>query len=191
MGTIVRTTWVDDDGTGRTGSIINNAELQAIFAAVEADVKSANFPLVSTKSVQDALMAAGFPYVAGRDDYYVYNTNYDAGAGYDKLAKGTHPIRFDPAWLTGTWKLEAYVRSDNAAGIATVALFNLSDATPDAAMAGSEVSSAGDITAGQRVLSGAVTFPGGGAVKEFGVKPKSNNAANGVNVIGWRLVRTA
>jgi hypothetical protein len=33
---ITRTTWVDDDGTGTTGTIINNAELQKIYNNIDA-----------------------------------------------------------------------------------------------------------------------------------------------------------
>jgi hypothetical protein len=33
--TITRTTWTDDDGSGTTGTILNNAQLQAIFDAID------------------------------------------------------------------------------------------------------------------------------------------------------------
>lgn len=33
--TITRTSWTDDDGTGTTGTIINNAQLQAIYDAID------------------------------------------------------------------------------------------------------------------------------------------------------------
>lgn len=33
--TITRTAWTDDNGTGTTGTIINNAELQAIYSAID------------------------------------------------------------------------------------------------------------------------------------------------------------
>lgn len=35
QSTITRTTWTDDDGSGTTGTIINNAELQKIYAAID------------------------------------------------------------------------------------------------------------------------------------------------------------
>ncbi len=33
--TITRTSWTDDDGTGTTGTIINNAQLQAVYDAID------------------------------------------------------------------------------------------------------------------------------------------------------------
>ena len=35
---ITRSTWIDDDGSGQTGTIINNAELQKIYANIDAQV---------------------------------------------------------------------------------------------------------------------------------------------------------
>lgn len=35
VSTITRTTWTDDDGTGTTGTILNNAQLQAEYDAVD------------------------------------------------------------------------------------------------------------------------------------------------------------
>lgn len=53
MGTITRSTWTDDDGSGTTGSILNNAELQKIYDNIDTEVKSATNPAVTTKSAID------------------------------------------------------------------------------------------------------------------------------------------
>jgi hypothetical protein len=45
---ITRTTWVDDDGTGTTGTIINNAELQKIYNNIDA---FGNPPQVITSTI--------------------------------------------------------------------------------------------------------------------------------------------
>jgi len=58
MGTLARSHWTDDDGSGTTGSLIDEAELQKIYDNVDAEVKSATYPLVQTKTVIDMVMAA-------------------------------------------------------------------------------------------------------------------------------------
>jgi hypothetical protein len=188
MGTLSRTTWTDDDGTGRTGSVINNTELQAIYAAVEGDVKSANFPLVTTKSVQDVILGTDVYFFGGSMDAGVTDAAYPSGAGFDKLHPHTTVLNIDSALLTGTFKLEAMLKADAAAGTISVALVNLSDGTPDTAVTGSTVTGTGSTT-GERQRSGAITFAASGAAKNYGIKVKTT--AGAVAAWGVRLVRTA
>lgn len=56
MGTIARSTWVDDDGSGTTGSIVNNAELQKVYDNIDAEVKSATNSSTQTKQVIDMVL---------------------------------------------------------------------------------------------------------------------------------------
>jgi hypothetical protein len=97
MGTLTRTTWTDDDGTGRTGSVINNSELQGIYAAVEGDLKSANSPSVTTKSIQDNVLGSDIWFFGGDQRAGVTDAAYPSGAGFDKLhpntASGTSTAR--------------------------------------------------------------------------------------------------
>lgn len=60
MGTWARSTLTDDDGSGTTGSIWNNSELQKIYDNGDAETKSATYPLAQTKTVIDIVMAAQF-----------------------------------------------------------------------------------------------------------------------------------
>lgn len=53
MGTMVRSTLTDDDGSGLTGSIVNNSELQKIYDNIDTEVKSATNPNVTTKAIID------------------------------------------------------------------------------------------------------------------------------------------
>lgn len=190
MGTLSRTTWTDDDGTGTYGSIINNTELQAIYGAVEGDIKSANFATVTTKSVIDNMLAGEVFHFGGRDISQVNVTSYPAGATLDKLHSGTGVLSLDSALLTGTYKLEVNVKVDNASGVIDVCLVNLTDGSPDTAVTGSTTSGTGSTT-GERVRSGAITFAASGATKSYGIKAKINNTAYFGNAWGIRLVRTA
>lgn len=65
MGTMSRSTWTDDDGSGTTGSIINNSELQKIYDNIDSEVKSATNALVQTKTVIDIVTAATIGGTAG------------------------------------------------------------------------------------------------------------------------------
>jgi hypothetical protein len=184
MGTLARTVWTDDDGSGTTGSIVNNAELQAIYDAVEGDLKSANFAAVTTKSVQDNMLAGEIHFFGGDQGEAVADAAYPAG---DVIAvhPGTNEWRVDKAHLTGTYKLEAMVKADASGGIVTVELYNLTDA---AGIASSEAAGTGSTT-GERAISGAITFPAAGTTKRYGIKVK---VSAGMGFCwGVRLVRTA
>lgn len=188
MGTLTRTTWTDDDGSGRTGSVINNSELQGIFAAVEGDLKSANFPSVTTKSIQDVVLATDVYVFGGSMTTFITDAAFPSGAGFDKLHPHTSVLSVDSALLTGTFKLEAMLKADGSGGTITVALVNLSDGAPDTAVTGSTITGSGSTTP-ERVRSGAITFAAGGAAKNYGIKVKTG--AGGGAAWGVRLVRTA
>lgn len=184
MGTLTRTTWTDDNGSGTTGSIINNAELQAIYAAVEGDIKSSSFPNVTTKSVQDNMLGGEIKHFGGDQASPVIATSYPSGATADKLHAGTLIWNVDSALLTGTYRLEGMLLGVGGITI-TAGIMNLSDGSPDTALA--EISSTS--TTGDRQRSSAITFPGGGAGKNYGIKTK---VASGAGLAwGFSLVRSA
>lgn len=178
--------WTDDDGSGMTGSIIDNAELQKIKDAVALDVTSANFPNVTTKSIQDIVMAGGVMLFGGTFGYDITDTSYATGATGDKLIAGGRMRSFDTALLTGTYRLEGMLQSVSGGATTTVGLMNLTDA-PNAAMTGSEISTSS--TTPVRVRSSAITFPAAGTNKDYGPKGKVDTGTG----FAWdlELVRTA
>lgn len=192
MGTISRTTWTDDDGTGRTGSIINNAELQAIYAAVEGDIKSANFPLVSTKSIQDnVLVGMAIARFGGDINSIVSQTAIVAGATIAACHHGTKTVAFDSALLAaGTYRLRGALKSSGG-GTITIGLYNLTD-SPNASPIATITCSVND--AGTVITSSALTaanFPATGTTKTYGVKPLVSGAGVEGNGYEIELVRSA
>lgn len=119
------------------------------------------------------------------------NTAYPAGATFDTLVPQSSVWFINSADLQGgTFALEAVVKTNNASGQVTIGLFNLTDATPDTPLTGSEVSGTVGQQTGERIRSGTMTFQAAGAAKTLGVKVKSNNAAHSAFVWGIRIVRT-
>lgn len=54
---VPRSTWVDDDGSGTLGTIVNNAQLQAIYSNIDAESNSLIFPDFLTKTLKDSFRA--------------------------------------------------------------------------------------------------------------------------------------
>lgn len=184
MGTVSRSTLTDDDGSGTTGSIVNNSELQKVYDNVEAEVKSASNPTITTKSIIDNVMA-GIPFLFGGTALYgVLQAAYPSGASFDKLAPNTSVWHVDASLLTGTYKLEAILAAETPATI-SLALVNLSDGSPDTAIV--TITSAS--TTGQRVQSGAITFAAPGVAKDYGVKIKTDDATKRGYAWGIRVIR--
>lgn len=95
-------------------------------------------------------------------------TSYPSGTGYDKLHAGTAIIPIDSANLTGTFGLRGMLMSPGGDTV-SAALVNLSDGAPDTAViAISSVSPTGEVQ-----TSAAITFPAGGATKNFAIKVKT------------------
>ena len=112
-------------------------------------------------------------------------TSYPSGATLDKLQPGSSPWPQDSAALSGTYVLEADRRPDGERDAHGVALVNLTDGAPDTPIATCAITS----LTGAVVDSAPIVFPGGGAVKQYGLK--SMVSANTGFVIGARIVRTA
>jgi hypothetical protein len=189
VGTISRTTWTDDDGTGRTGSIISNAELQAIYDAVEGDIKSASNPTVTTKSVQDNVIA-GVPVISfGGDPNAIFsNTAIVSGSTNAACHEGTRQRTFDSALVAGgSYRLRGMTASAGG-GTCTLGVYNLTD-SPNASPIATITSGTDDV--GTERSSGVITFPAPGTGKTYGIKPLVSGA--GVEGSAWalELVRTA
>lgn len=131
--------------------------------------------------------------VSGLGEIFVFGSNssspvtvtsYPSGATFDKLQPGSSVWSIDSANLTGTYVLES-VGVQDTSGTLTVALVNLSDGAPDTPIATCAITS----LTGQLVQSSAITFPAGGATKQYGIKAKVS--ANTGFVIGARIMRTA
>jgi hypothetical protein len=114
----------------------------------------------------------------------VTQTTYNSGASFATLQPGSSVWQVDPATLTGTYVIEATGVQDTA-GTLSVAIVNLTDGAPDTPLATAEI----DSLTGEVATSGDITFPAGGAVKQFGIKAKVT--ANTGFVIGVRVIRTA
>lgn len=135
----------------------------------------------------------------GSADAYQTGNAYPSGATFDTLVPGSGVWFINTLDLpAGTYALEAIVRVSTATAVPRIALFNLSDGSPDTALTGSEVagtagSSAGQAghAGGQRVRSGTMTLPASGSSKTLGVKAKTDEAAADVWVWGIRIVRTS
>ena len=57
---ITRSVWIDDDGSGTTGTPINNAELQKIYNAIDAFVPVAPHTKLNIGAQVAATLTAGF-----------------------------------------------------------------------------------------------------------------------------------
>jgi hypothetical protein len=157
-------TWTDDDGSGTTGSIIDNTELQKMKDAAEAEVESANNPNVTTKSVQDNVIA-GIPihYFGGQNTHAVSQTSVPAGTAATVLHPGTGVWNLDSANTQGTYRLEVYGLV--TAGTMKIELFNLTDTPNTSPRATVSITS----TTGERQRA-TITFAATGTAKDYGVK---------------------
>lgn len=136
-----------------------------------------------------ALVLSGLGEIAslgGDPDHQVTVTSYPSGTTGDTIHKGSRILNLDSANLAsgGTFRLEAMLRGEDG-GTATLGLMNLTDGAPDTALV--EISSSS--TVGARQQSGAITFPAGGAAKNYAIKVKVNAGAG--YAYGLTLVRTA
>ena len=189
MGTIPRSTWQDDSGSGVDGTILANSELQKIYDNIDAEVKSTNYPTVTTKSITDVVMASTIFHFGGSEATYRRNTALPTGSTLDLIAPGTGVWNIDSAFLTGTFRWEA-VLSAEGAGTVTIsaALVNLTD-DPNTAMANSTITTT--TVTGARVRSGILSFAPAGTAKDYGIKLWTSNAAIGGRVNWARMIRTA
>lgn len=129
----------------------------------------------------------------GGDEGIAYTGDaYDSGATFDNLAGGTTPLYVDSANLAGgTFVLEVVMRVGAGTTTPTACLVNLDDGSPDTPLTGSEVSGSVGNTTGERVRSGAITFPSAGAAKQLGVKVKTDEVGGEVYLHSARLIRTS
>lgn len=128
--------------------------------------------------------------LGGSPDTFAIGNAYPSGATLDKIVNGSSTWLIDSVDLDpGTYCLEAHLKVTNATAIPTVALFDLSGGTPDAALAGSEVAGAAGNQVGTVVRSGAITFPAPGAAKRLAVKIKTDEVAGEGIAWGLRIIR--
>jgi hypothetical protein len=127
--------------------------------------------------------------LGGSASDYSYQTGYPSGNSADKLVPNSEIWYMLPSDLdAGTYAIEAMMKTNNAAGQGTIALFNLDDA-PDTVLGGSDVQGSVGQQTGEVVTSNPISFGSPISRKRFGVKVKSNNAAYGVAVWGIRVVQ--
>lgn len=124
------------------------------------------------------LLKAGLPFhFGGSPDQGNVGTGYVSGATSAALVPWTGILYVpDCAIFDGqTMALEALLKAESAGATATLALFNLTDGTPDTALANSPITST-DTTGARVRTSSAITLPVSGA-KAFGVKLHSGHAS--------------
>lgn len=128
--------------------------------------------------------------LGGDANTYSTGNAYPAGATLDKIVNSSGTWLIDSADLEGgTFALEGHVKVTAGGITPTIGLFNLSDGAPNTVLVGSEVSGSAGNTTGERIRSGAITFPAAGAAKQLAVKVKTDNAAGEALVWGLRIVR--
>ena len=127
---ITRSVWTDDDGTGSTGTIINNAELQKIYNNIDADFAVGTWVAQDLSGAGLAITGTGLyqrvRQVATITIQIIYPTNSHAGAASFSLPYvaqasahagfylgfGPSPMRF---WAVGgTAKLEMLNHANGA-----------------------------------------------------------------------------
>jgi hypothetical protein len=89
MGTINRTTLTDDDGSGTTGSILNNAELQSWYDAVEGELIALNNSgHLSFVDATELTIASGV--ITVTNNFHKVDTQSDASSDdLDTITAGT------------------------------------------------------------------------------------------------------
>ena len=184
MGTIPRTYWQNSTGAPNSGTPVNNEELQKIYDAVEADIRSANFPFVSAKSIIDNNLAK-LPFeFGGHYDLGEDRAGYATGATVGVLHPGTCIWRVNSLWLTGVIWLEAMMKV--TAGNGKISLVNLTDA-PDLSII--ELTTAS--VDGELVQAGPINFAVGGALKNYGIKGITTTLGAQVRAWGIRAYRVS
>jgi hypothetical protein len=114
-------------------------------------------------------------------------TSYPTGTTIDKTHAGTSVLSLDSTNLpAGTYALEGMLLAGGGATV-TAALVNLTDGSPNTAMAGSEIASTS--TTGERKISSSITFAAAGSAKDYAIKVKVSTGFG--YVWGLKLRRTA
>lgn len=106
-----------------------------------------------------------------------------SGATYDKLHAGTTIWPLDSANLVGDYVLQAMLMVIGV-GSVQLSLVNLTDGSPDLAM----VTVSSNSVLGELQQSATITFPAGGATKNYGVKIKNTGGVLGF-AWGIQIVR--
>lgn len=110
---------------------------------------------------------------------------YPAGATYDKLHAGSVIWPLDSANLIGDCVLAGMLMVVGV-GSVQLALVNLTDGSPDIAL----VTISSSSTVGERQESAVISFPAGGASKNYGIKIKNTGGVLGF-AWGVQIVRKA
>ncbi|MCR4374154.1 MAG: hypothetical protein NUW22_04835 [Acidobacteria bacterium] len=164
------------DGAGRCTIYLDSASYK--FVLKDADLATIwTQDNISSVALGQSVLGEVFTF-GGEASTPITDTTYPSGATYDKLMSGSAILSVDSANLVGTYAIAGMLLS-NAGVTVTVALVNLSDGSPDTPIATISSTHA----TGERVISGAITFPAAGASKNFGIKAKVSSGT----AFGWAL----
>jgi hypothetical protein len=133
---ITRTAWTDDDGTGSTGTVINNAEKTTLYDQIDAALALAGAtPSVSTVTTTGNIAALPIP--AGRGDLIVYMNN-GALATIQGIAAGLDGQRLTLVSISAIGGAHVYLAHQHTSASAANRVINVvtSGITPLAAGAG-------------------------------------------------------
>lgn len=176
------------DSAGRLVAYLSATSYKVVVRTAAGVVVKSVDPVQSVSTGATATMAGstlGQVFVFGGDATSpITATSYPAGTTIDKTHAGTAVFNIDSANLAaGTYKVESMAMAD--VGTVTVAIVDLSSGSPDTPLATGTSTS----TTGERIQTGAVTFPAPGAPKDLAIKAKVSSGN------GWlwqiKLVRTA
>lgn len=189
MGKIARSRWINDDGTGKKGTPINDQELQKIYDAIDSEIASGIYPTITTKSIIEDNMV-GLPYhFGGSMDVAMVDNAYPSGSDPFIMVPNSGIFRADPSFLNGKlFQLEGVLQTANAAHTTRVGLFNLTDA-PDSPIAA--ILLTGTTTATLVRSADLNLFWGtAGSLKDFALKGYTSTAGGAAKAWGLRLFRT-
>lgn len=151
------------DGSGRATIFLAATSykfvLESSYGAVLWTVDNVASIGLSTAAIGSELVV-----FAGQNNSPITATAYPVGTTYASMHAGTLIWSFNTINLVGTYALEGMCLGNG--GTVSASLMNLSDGNPQTPMV--TISSAN--SAGERQVSGAITFPAGGVSKLYGIK---------------------
>lgn len=151
------------DASGRA-TIFLSATSYKFVLKTSANVTLWTVDNVSSVGLATAAVGSQLVVFGGQNTSPVTATTYAVGTTYAQLHAGTLMWSFDSANVVGTYALEGMCLGNG--GTITASLVNLTDGNPQTPL----VSISSSNSAGERQISGAVTFALPGAAKIYGIK---------------------
>lgn len=116
---ITRTAWVDDDGTGTTGTVINNAVKTELYNQIDAADAAETTARTAAIAVETAARVAAFaalPYLGAWTQVAYAGGNFTAGSGMTWTVESGDQITYAYKKLDRTMLIMAEIFSSTIAG---------------------------------------------------------------------------